>query len=125
MADSSLEISFTLQHVEENGRKRGDPWSLRQTGVYQQVDFKAGTSVWIILQPSDYVRKSLEHALVEKSYGACGQESSPMLLHVLFILAAADNWTRYIRDLESEAKDLVGAASSHRFSTRMPVIICF
>ncbi len=45
-------MAFILKYPENNGRSDGaDPWSNRQTGVYQSFDSKTKTSLWILLNP--------------------------------------------------------------------------
>ena len=86
------ELCYIVQYVDKNGRDRGDPWSLRQTGVYEQVDIETGKSVWIILQPSSSARQCLEQGLQTLDQDTYGRNTSdPMLLHSIFLLATADN----------------------------------
>lgn len=102
------ELCYIVQYVEKNGRDRGDPWSLRQTGVYEQVDIETGKSVWIILQPSSSARQCLEQGLQTLDQDTYGRNTSdPMLLHSIFLLATADNWVEYIKHLHSQADEMV------------------
>lgn len=102
------ELCYIVQYVEKNGRDRGDPWSLRQTGVYEQVDIETGKSVWIILQPSSSTRQCLEQGLQTLDQDTYGRNTSdPMLLHPIFLLATADNWVGYIKYLHSQADEMV------------------
>lgn len=108
------ELCYIVQYVEENGRNRGDPWSLRQTGVYEQKDVETGKSVWIILQPSSSTQQCLEQGLQALVQDTLGQNSSsPMLLHLIFLLATADNWVGYIKHLHSQADEMV--SQTHHF----------
>lgn len=105
------EICYVLEYVEENGRSRGDPWSLRQTGVYQQVSLKPRQSVWITLQPSKSTRECVERALQGKHMELYGPENNPMLLHTLFLMTTADNWMGYVKYLHCQLQGLVRKAS--------------
>ena len=45
-------MAFILKYPENNGRSDGaNPWSIRQTGVYQSFDSKSQTTLWILLNP--------------------------------------------------------------------------
>jgi hypothetical protein len=101
-----LELCYTLQYVEDNGRKDGNPWSSRQTGVYQQVDFKTRKSVWIILQPSKYIRECLEQPLQDQDQNLSGPDRNPMLLHALFLQTTAEDWEGYIQHLHLQLLEL-------------------
>ena len=101
-----LELSYILQFTEKNGRNRGDPWSLRQTGVYQQATFRSHQSVWILLQLSQATRQILEKEVGSPSrYLSKGD--SPMALHALLLGASVDNWGDYVRDLSGHLSDIV------------------
>lgn len=92
--------------MEKNGRNRGDPWSLRQTGVYQQATFNSHRSAWIFLQLSRSTKIVLENAL--RSQLKCfGQSDSPMTLHALLLGATVDNWGEYIQDLSTQLREVV------------------
>lgn len=105
---SISELCYIVQYVEKNGRDRGDPWSLRQTGVYEQVDIHTGKSVWIILQPSSSTQQCLEQGLQTLGQDSNGRiTSNPMLFHAIFLLATADNWVGYIKYLHTEADEMV------------------
>ena len=101
-----LELSYILQFVEKNGRNRGDPWSLRQTGIYQQATIKSHQSAWIFLQLSCSTRIILENAL-RSSSGCYSDSDSPMTLHALLLGGTVDNWGEYIRDLSAQLRDMV------------------
>lgn len=104
---SILELCYTLQYMEENGRSQGDPWSSRQAGIYQQVDLKTRKSVWVLIQPPRSTRKSLEEALQSDDRNFCSSSSNPMLLHATILLTTADNWEDYLKHLYSQVQVLV------------------
>lgn len=95
--------------MEKNGRNRGDPWSLRQTGVYQQAKLEHRHSAWIFLQLSSSTRQGLEKALGKQS-GSQDEGDSPMAHHALLLLATVDNWGEYIRSLDRELRDIVSVS---------------
>ena len=100
------ELSYIIQFMEKNGRNRGDPWSLRQTGVYQQATFHGNHSAWIFLQLSRPTRTALENALQGQSR-CLGESDSPMMLHALLLGVTADNWGAYIQDLSVQLREVV------------------
>lgn len=98
--NNCLELCYILRFVEKNGRTRGDPWSLRQTGVYQQVNSDSRKSTWIFLQLSQDTKAALKEVLKNQST-YFDKRDSPMALHT-FLLATVDNWGEYIQDLSKQ-----------------------
>ena len=96
-----------MQYFEKNGRNRGNPWSLRQTGVYQQVTLTEGISNWIILQPSNSCRSQLDKIMQSNTRGETLLAMNPMLLHLHFLTAMAGQWEEYIQNLHDSLKELV------------------
>lgn len=91
-----------MQYMEKNNRRKGDPWSLRQSGVYQQISVSSRRSTWIILQPSKGVRAQLEQALESSlEQGQEGNESA-IYFHVIFLSSMAGNWQEYLEYLHSQ-----------------------
>lgn len=91
--------------MARNGRSQGDPWSLRQTGVYQQFCFKRRCSVWILLQPSDDMRARLWKGLSSSQQEINGEH--PLLLHLPIFCTAARNWHDYVKHLQARLVELV------------------
>ena len=57
-------MALILRYPESNGRTDGaDPWSIRQTGIYQSVNTTTKSALWILLNPrignaaADHVEK--------------------------------------------------------------------
>ena len=92
--------------MERNERKRGSPWSLRQTGVYQRYDTLTERSVWILLQPSDYMHRRLSEPLNKNDF-MTGIPLSPFYLHGIFLYASERNWTDWIEDVQHRIESLV------------------
>jgi hypothetical protein len=92
--------------MERNGRNRGDPWSLRQTGVYQQATYNNCRSAWIFLQLSRSARVGLENVLRSQS-SHTSENESPMTLHALLLGVTIDNWAEYIQHLSTQLGELV------------------
>lgn len=105
--DFCTELCYNIRYVERNGRGTGDPWSLRQTGIYQKYYPAAKRSVWILLEPSKTLQERLRTILNSKRSDSDVGERSPMLLHTLILFMTASNWGSYLDDLDSEVKALV------------------
>jgi hypothetical protein len=101
------ELCYINRFVERNGRGRGDPWSLRQTGVYQQIRFDTGYSSYIVLQMSKTMRAHLDRITAENTSERFGQGDQIMQFHLLTLLSTADNWGEYAEHLHCMVKDVV------------------
>jgi hypothetical protein len=102
---STTDIHYRLQYVVRNFRNRGDPFSLRQTGVYHKFSRDVDESVWIILHPSADIQRRLRLAL-QNIPTEC-RKSNPMLLHLVFISSTASGWDQYIEHLRLELESFV------------------
>lgn len=100
----STEFCYNTRYPAENGRKPGSPWSLRQTGIYQQVNLQSKESVWILLQSSAKVLRRVEGILASPS-----DEAHPMRAHVILLFTMAADWHKYISYLQKQLETLVGA----------------
>ncbi|KAF2848276.1 hypothetical protein T440DRAFT_175165 [Plenodomus tracheiphilus IPT5] len=101
----NFEIAYTLQFMEKNNRNRGDPWSLRQTGIYQQTTSGNHQSTWIFLHMSQSARMVLEKAIREHLMCLVGSHS-PMTFHGLLIEATMSNWVEYVQNLDAQLRNL-------------------
>ncbi|KAH7080741.1 hypothetical protein FB567DRAFT_531627 [Paraphoma chrysanthemicola] len=113
----SHEASYIIQYVERNGRNRGDPWSLRQTGVYSQTQHSTHQTTWILLQLSKSIRSLLEIEL-SRIISHRTRDSDYLALHALLLRATVDNWGDYVQDLSSQVRSLEEKARSAILSTQ-------
>ena len=104
---NSPEVCYNIRYMERNERKRGSPWSLRQTGVYQRYNTLTERSAWILLQPSDYMRRRLSEPLRHDSSFVTGIPVNPFYLHGIFLYASERNWTDWIEEIQQEMESLV------------------
>lgn len=109
----SAEIAYNVKHVARHGRASPhDPFSIRQTGIYQKFQSSSATSVWILLQPPE--------TLSERLTAAAGhhQVSDPVAqlgYHVFIFQCLSENWRDYINYFEENFTSLVrdnGATSA-------------
>ncbi|PMD19759.1 hypothetical protein NA56DRAFT_705470 [Hyaloscypha hepaticicola] len=109
---------YNLQYVDLNGRNRGDPWSLRQCGVYQQICLKTCRSRWVLLQVSDKIRAQLDQALQNRSQKNVELGINPMVPHIIFISTMAVNWQEYLEHLQLQLSVLDEKACFSRINGR-------
>lgn len=103
-----IEFCYNLQYMEKNNRRKGDPWSFRQSGVYQQISVSSRRSTWIILQPSDGVRAQLKRVLESSLEQGRKSNESAIYFHVIFLSSMAGNWQEYLEYLHSQVTVFVG-----------------
>ena len=100
--DQKGELCYNVHHVEKNGRNRGDPWSLRQIGIYHQINLTTRRSSWIFMQPPSIVRDVIFRTVKVDRF-----RENPMLLHIDILSSITKNWPYYIEDISSEVDELV------------------
>jgi hypothetical protein len=107
LMESLLEFCYNVRYVERHRRAEPDPWSLRQSGIYQRHVFCDNRSIWILIQPSSTICRLLKEKLRQCVTGPGKVDLSPMAGHMIILLAAARTWNEYIDDLRAEADLLV------------------
>lgn len=104
-AYASPDIAYVFKYVARHGRPSlQDPFSIRQTGIYQKFRAQSANNIWLFLQPSD--------ALSHRFCAAAGQidvlESAKQLsYHALVFQCLSDGWREYINYLEERFEGLV------------------
>jgi hypothetical protein len=106
------ELCYNIRHFERNNRARGDPWSLRQIGIYHNYDAEHQSSVWIILQPSVHIETHLINALQEIQRLGIPSEAQ-QYLHVFFFTSVEMNWKEYMESLRERLEILVRATNPY------------
>jgi hypothetical protein len=82
-----------------------DPWSVRQSAVYQQYDCKMDRIVFILVSPSHVVKDAFMKEL-EKA-ARSGKALHSFDLHRILVTLLYSNWREYIRSLEKIMGDQV------------------
>lgn len=107
-------MAFIVKYPENNGRSDGaNPWSNRQTGVYQSFDSKTQTTLWILLNPKP---QSAADSRIKDifSAGADGllhlQEQRP-LVGLIVLSSYILNWRTYMAFYEKEELRMVRLCS--------------
>ncbi|KAH8651810.1 hypothetical protein BGZ60DRAFT_420312 [Tricladium varicosporioides] len=102
----SFECAYGYRYVELNHRDQAkrenpdyDPWSVRQSAVYQQYNSEYKRIMFILITPSETARKNLEKAILHASEN--GRALNAFDLHRILISTLHENWRLYIRSLES------------------------
>lgn len=95
------EFCYNMHYVQLNGRNRGDPWSLRQYGVYHQINARK-KSTWILLQPSGEMRIELEQLLRNNNHTNDTLAIDPIVPHLIFMSTVALNWLPHIESLNAQ-----------------------
>ena len=107
ISELEIEMCYNIQFVEINGRSDTNPWSLRQSCIYEKIRAADGRSSWILLQPSQSLRTRLRHLLSTDAELAALTSTDPLLIHAIIISVAIRNWHAYIGYLFQKLKSLV------------------
>lgn len=83
-----------------------DPWSVRQTAVYQRYNSAQDNVVFILVAPSDEACMNLEQEVLRLRRN--GKHVNPFYLHLILVSTISENWRLYIRSLERALTKQVG-----------------
>jgi len=107
------ECAYGFRYVELNHRKASednpdyDPWSIRQTAIYQQYNSNLDKTTFVLITPSKSARRALEQNIsrcVEE-----GEQINAFDLHQNIISTLYENWRVYIRSLDRLLMDQVNS----------------
>ena len=88
-----------------------DPWSVRQSAVYQQYNNTLDKVTFVLFSPSDEAKANLEEEVFQLKLDQ--KRLSPFHLHLMLVATMRENWRLYIRSLEyALAKQVSDAAPS-------------
>ena len=103
------EMAMVLKYPENNGRTDGaDPWSIRQTGVYQSFDVTTKTSIWILINPRQNTAadKRLKDLLSSQDNFPAIEGQLP-LIGLMVLSTYFGNWRTYMAFYEKEELRMV------------------
>lgn len=103
------EMAFVLKYPENNSRRDGaDPWSIRQTGVYQSFDVTKKTSIWILINPRQGTAadKTLKDLLSSQEKFSAMEGQQP-LIGLMVLSMYFGNWRTYMAFYEKEELRMV------------------
>lgn len=97
----SLDVSYLVKHAEEHGRsEQENPWSVRQMGVYHQMNAESG-DIFIILNPSKTFQRRLKRMQQGKKPTAFWD------LHMMLLTCAMEKWRWCATDAERRYVSMV------------------
>lgn len=106
-----VEVAYIFKYPEEkdvSDDPKKDPWSIRQTGVYQRYEIKSQQSTWILLHP---VKDSIAHTRLTTSLNSmsnCAElHRHPLQLHNFLISTYLRKWRDYMLYYEKQLLPLV------------------
>lgn len=98
--DASIDICYLYRYVERNGRSPGNPWSIRQTGVYHRYSPTDVSNFWLLLHPLvDSMAQKRLNKLYSTQNSFVHLKANALGLHILLISSYSDNWRWYLKDL--------------------------
>lgn len=105
---NTYHLSYQLKYVERNGRRSGNPWSIRQTGVHHRHSKDKYSDFWLILHPvADSTAQQRLECLFSSLHDAPTAKYSPLKPHVVLLGSYIDNWRWYMRDLGDSFEKIV------------------
>ena len=111
------EITYNLYHVEQHGRSNlKDPWSIRQTAVYQKFSFNDERSTWTMVQLAKPIRNIIEKVIAgakPRSSTTRGHWLLPILVHTMILTMSQRKWKTYIHYLAERLASLVSQRSPY------------
>ena len=108
-AKAFAEMAFVLKYPEHNGRSDGaDPWSIRQTCVYQSFDPSTETSLWMLLNPRQNTAADTRiRGLLNAPEGFPHLHQKPPLIGLVVLSTYFANWRTYMAFQEKEELKMV------------------
>jgi hypothetical protein len=82
-----------------------DPWSVRQSAVYQQYNSRTDRIMFILISPSNVVREAFIKELEKAAQS--GKTLHSFDLHRILVTLLHSNWREYVRSLEKLMGDQV------------------
>jgi hypothetical protein len=116
-----IEVCYNIRYIEPNGRQKGNPWSLRQTGVYQRLDVSEQRSTWVVLQPSKHARANLIPYLEGKDAGNIRCKVTALHVHFVFLYSGIRNWHAYVEYAEAQLRRYV--SNTNTFYANISILI--
>lgn len=108
-AKTFAEMVFVLKYPEHNGRSDGaDPWSIRQTCVYQSFDSLTTSSLWMLVNPrQNTAADSRIKGLLSAPEGFLNLHQQPPLIGLVVLSTYFANWRTYMAFHEKEVLRMV------------------
>ena len=88
-----VEIAYAFRYAERNNRSVQEPWSIRQTAIYQKFKATYRSSSWVMIAASERTETSLDRYI--KSCENITQ-LNPFEIHLVVLDTILANWRPYI-----------------------------
>lgn len=101
MTDKSQELSYVLKYAQLKENSTGNPWRIRQTGIYHAFDRHRNSSVYVLVSPhpaakfETYIKNVLRDPIARSRI-----LSTPLLLHTMLISTHLSAWRNYLEYFE-------------------------
>jgi len=103
-----LEFGWVYKYSEKKAVNTGNPWRIRQTGIYHFTDRKRARSVLFIIHPSPAAHfKDYFHQVLQQPQARLSLLSNPMLVHSMLISTHLSSWRDYLEYHEAKLLQLV------------------
>ncbi|MCJ1394648.1 hypothetical protein MMC18_007528 [Xylographa bjoerkii] len=101
---TGFECVYGLRYVELNGRKDTiEPWSIRQTVVYNKYIMEQQSSTWVFIAASETAERRMDKYV--KSVDKV-EDSNPFEIHLILLDTALASWRPYLIYLTVKAADM-------------------
>lgn len=101
-----LEMGYRIQYPVANHRSKVEPFSIRQTGIWQKSPGPGRSDSWIILRPTEYMQQHLSQALGSLAWREASKRD-PMLFHLVFLSFLKLGWDEYVEYLRLQLEQKV------------------
>jgi hypothetical protein len=110
-----LEMYYTFRYAEFKGHPN-EPWVIRQAGVYQKLNIRNMSSLYILVNA---VPNSAAHRRVMQSFSdqQLQLQSSPLWLHGVIHASYFALWREYIAEYEKRLLPIVSSDDKMRIRT--------
>ena len=103
-----LEFGWVFKYSEQKAVTTGNPWRIRQTGIYHFADQKRARSTLFIIHPSPTAHfDAYLHQVLQQPDARLRLLSNPMLVHSMLISTHLSSWRDYLGYHEAKLLQLV------------------
>ncbi|KAH8699081.1 hypothetical protein BGW36DRAFT_449225 [Talaromyces proteolyticus] len=117
------EVAYICKYAFFKPNEEGkDPWSLRQTGVYQKYDLKTKSATWIFLHPTNVsVFQTRLNQILKSTEGSRKIQEHPLLLHNILFSSVFPQWREYLAYYERKILSLSNTTMSEQIQETLRV----
>ncbi|KAH7076862.1 hypothetical protein BKA63DRAFT_291670 [Paraphoma chrysanthemicola] len=105
--DDRSEFGWVYKYSEKKAVSAGNPWRIRQSGIYHLTARNPRRSVLFIIHPSPSARfKNYLHQVLQQPQARFRLLSNPMLIHSMLISTHLSSWRDYLEYHETQLLQL-------------------